>query len=196
MPPVCQLLLTRGGKNFLFFDASRFTLVRLCLNADKLIIGILKLKSVHPLQHSVCPLHRLLWKLLYGSILSSMKSAGGLTRPTQFVRCVEQNLNTSATQQIWETTLRDTTQRWERSSDLLHMPARERSSRRWHSFNQIQCKFYFIGFKTIFRCEERGFTLEPRYKIPSLHYFTDADIPTFYSETKTGVLDTLLTAGR
>ena len=80
--------------------------------------------------------HRLLWKLLFGSILSSIKSRGELTRPTQSVKCLELNLKTSATQRIWKTTLPDTTQSWERSSDLLQMPARERSSRRWHSFNR------------------------------------------------------------
>ena len=40
------------------------------------------------------------------------------------------------------------------------------------------------------------FTLEPRYKIISLRYFADADIPTFYSETKTEVSDTLMKVGR
>ena len=111
-------------------------------HADKLIIGILKLKLVRPLQHSVRLLqsatdsacwfsavhacapnthvwvvyvwaatewlqwlapclsnwHRLLGKLLYGRILSSIKSRGEMARPTQFVRCVELKLNTSATQ--------------------------------------------------------------------------------------------------
>ena len=47
---------TRGGENVRFFDASRFSLGWLCLDADKLIIGILKLELVRPLQHSVRPL--------------------------------------------------------------------------------------------------------------------------------------------
>ena len=65
---------------------------------------------------------------------------------------------------------------------------------------QIHCKFYCVGFKTILSCGERGlcrtmvFTLEPRYKIPSRRYFTDTDISTLYSETKTEVLDTLMKA--
>ena len=45
------------------------------------------------------------------SILSSIRSTGETTRPTQFVRCVELNWNISATQLIWETTLHDTEQR-------------------------------------------------------------------------------------
>ena len=40
------------------------------------------------------------------------------------------------------------------------------------------------------------FTLEPRYKIPSQHYFNDTAIPPLYSETKTEVLGTLMNAGR
>ena len=110
-------LISTGGKHFWFFNASQFSLQWLCLDADKLIIGIVNL-----------------WKLLYGSILSSMNSRVESTRPTQFVRCVDLNLNTLATQLIWETTLRYTTQNWE-SNDLLQMPTRERSSRWWHSFN-------------------------------------------------------------
>ena len=47
-----------------------------------------------------------------------------------------------------------------------------------------------MGFRTMV------FTLEPRYKIPSRHYFTDTAIPMLYRETKTEVLDTLMKAGR
>ena len=170
-----------GGKKLRLFDASWFSLEWLCLNADKLVIRILKLKiniqfARCKIQFACCrapqkaPADSLLythapnthvrvvyvwsstkwlqwlamairlaltsWKLLYGSILSSMKSTGKLTRPTQLVRYVELNLSTLAAQFIWENTLRYATQSWERSSDLLQMPAREQSSRWWYSFNR------------------------------------------------------------
>ena len=119
-------------------------------------------------------------------------------------------LKYSATKLIWETTLRNTIQRLERSSDLLQMPAREQSGRQWHSFSQNQrvkqitkstanlialdLRPYSVeddvGFQTMV------FTLEPRYKIPARRYFTDTAIPMLYSETKTHVLDTLMKGGR
>ena len=155
----------------------------LCLSGDRMA-AMASTKPIRP--EPTC-------KLMYGSISSSMKSRGELTRPTQFVRCVE--LNTSATWLIWETTLRNTTQSWERSCDLLKMPARERSG----SFNRTERALQItksiasfitldlrpnsvvenVGFRTIV------FILDPRHKIPCCRYFTDTAITTLYSETKT-----------
>ena len=98
----------------------------LCLSGNKMAA----MASTKPIRLAPTSLKATVWQHF-----EFHKVEGDLTRPTQFVRCVELNLNTSATQLIWETTLRDTTQSWERSSDLLQMPARERWSRRWHSFS-------------------------------------------------------------
>ena len=135
-------------------------------------------------------------KLLYGSSLSFMKSSGELTRPTQFVRCVELNFNTSATQLIWETTLRDPTQRWREAAT-----SQKRWSRRCHGFNWTlrerswlpnPSKFYCIGFKTVFSRGERWFSDDdPRYKIPPQRDFSHTD-----ALQETEGLDTLMTAGR
>ena len=120
----------------------------LCLSGDKMA-AMASTKLMRP---------ALLWKLLYGSILSSMKLRGEFTRLTQFVRCVDLNLNISATQLILETT---------------NQPENDRagggtaSSELWESEAdyQIHCKFYCIGFKTIQLWRTSFFGVHSRAKI-------------------------------
>ena len=62
-------------------------------------------------------------------------------------------------------------------------------------------KFIAVDLRPYSVVENMGFremvkTLEPRYKIPSLRFFTDTAVPTLYSETKSRVLGTLAEAGR
>ena len=59
-------------------------------------------------------------------------------------------------------------------------------------FIALDLRLYSVVENVVFRM--MVFTLEPRYKIPSRRYFTDTDISTLYSETKTEVLDTLMKA--
>ena len=122
----------------------------------------------------------------------------------------ELNLNTSATQLIWEPTLRDTSRVGRKAATCCScQPENDgagggtASTELWDSEVDylIHCKFYGIGFKTVSSCGERGHLddgvpLEPKHKIPSRCYFTDTAIPTLHSETKTEVLEALIKAGR
>ena len=138
------IIFHRGGKNFRFFDASRLLPDWLCLDGDKLIIGILKIEISSPSAEcyrkrllilcctSMCTEHTCAICLCLSSDkMAAMASTKPIiltptslkatvwqhfefheaerridkTYTVQFVRCVELNLNTSATQLIWETTL-------------------------------------------------------------------------------------------
>ena len=75
------------------------------------------------------------------------------------------------------------------------------NSERAQRITKSIAKFIAVDLRPYSVVENMGFremvkTLEPRYKIPSLRFFTDTAVPTLYSETKSRVLDTLVEAGR
>ena len=92
-----------------------------------------------------------------------MKSSGELTRPTHFVSCVKLNLNT--------TNLRNRLTLYHPELEEKQRPVADASRRtikqavaqlqpnsESEADYQIHCKFYCIGFKTVFSCGERGFS--------------------------------------
>ena len=115
----------------------------------------------------------------------------------QFVRCVELNLNTSATQLILKPPCAIPPRIGREAATCCWcQPENDRagsgtaSTKLWGSKADyhIHCKCMHlrpysavenVGFRTM------AFTLEPRYKIPYWCYFTNTAISTLYSETKT-----------
>ena len=89
----------------------------LCLSGDKMAA----MASTRPIRLAPTSLKATVWQHF-----EFMKFGGRIDKTYTVCKvCGTQLFNTAATQLIWETTLHDSTQILERSSDLLQMPARE-----------------------------------------------------------------------